>query len=118
MPAVTTFDEQSTTASGTRRSTDVDTERLSRAEDLLTFPRWPQHGEAERRELLGVLEPPGWWRMAGSQVDLFEAELAAHHGAPYAVAVNSGTAALTLLSPPATLDRMAATVARLVADFR
>lgn len=62
----------------------------------LILPPWPQYGAAEREGLLGVLEQPGWWRQAGSRVEDFERAFAERHGAPYCLAVSSGTAALEI----------------------
>ncbi|MEU8551309.1 DegT/DnrJ/EryC1/StrS family aminotransferase [Streptomyces roseoverticillatus] len=64
-------------------------------EELL-FPSWPQHGEEERTGLLRALAQEGWWRNGGSEVEDFEREFAAHHGAPHALATTNGTHALEL----------------------
>ncbi len=60
------------------------------------FPAWPQHDDAERDGLLRALDQGQWWRMGGSEVDSFEREFAAHHGARHALAVTNGTHALEL----------------------
>ncbi|WP_156756350.1 3-amino-5-hydroxybenzoate synthase [Actinokineospora pegani] len=60
------------------------------------FPQWPQHDDAERDGLIRALEQGQWWRMGGSEVDSFEREFAAHHGAQHALAVTNGTHALEL----------------------
>ncbi|CAM5518101.1 DegT/DnrJ/EryC1/StrS family aminotransferase [Streptomyces tanashiensis] len=60
------------------------------------FPAWPQFGDDERTGLIRALEQGQWWRMGGSEVDSFEREFAAHHGAPFALAVTNGTHALEL----------------------
>ncbi|HEX2312665.1 MAG TPA: DegT/DnrJ/EryC1/StrS family aminotransferase [Thermomonospora sp.] len=62
----------------------------------LNFPAWPQFGDRERTGLIRALEQGQWWRMGGSEVDRFEEEFAAHHGASYALAVTNGTHALEL----------------------
>jgi len=62
----------------------------------LTFPSWPQYGQEERRGLMRVLDQDGWWRMAGSEVDLFEREFAGYSGAPHAIGTSTGTHALEL----------------------
>jgi 8-amino-3,8-dideoxy-alpha-D-manno-octulosonate transaminase len=67
---------------------------------LSARPPGPQfYDEAERREVLDVLEsrsPFRWWGMGGRppKVLEFEKEYAAHVGAKYALGVTSGTAAL------------------------
>ena len=58
------------------------------------FPKWPQWTEAERRNLLEVLESGKWFRFYGDKVAEFEKRFAAYHGGKYALAVSSGTAAL------------------------
>src|SRR3954452_7518988 len=60
------------------------------------FPEWPQYGDAKRDGLLRTLEAGQWWRMMGSEVENFEREFAAYHGAPHALAVTNGTHALEL----------------------
>ncbi|MEU0744481.1 DegT/DnrJ/EryC1/StrS family aminotransferase [Streptomyces sp. NPDC006134] len=60
------------------------------------FPQWPQYDEKEREGLIRALEQGQWWRMGGSEVDTFEREFAAFHGAPHALAVTNGTHALEL----------------------
>ncbi|WP_406153106.1 DegT/DnrJ/EryC1/StrS family aminotransferase [Streptomyces sp. NBC_01023] len=68
----------------------------SRVQQVLTFPMWPQHGPEERAGLLRALDQEGWWRNGGSEVDIFEREFAALHGAPRAIATTNGTHALEL----------------------
>lgn len=60
------------------------------------LPAWPQHDATERTALLRALDQGQWWRAGGKEVTEFENEFAAYNGAPYALAVNSGTAALEL----------------------
>lgn len=60
------------------------------------FPQWPQYDDEERLGLIRALEQGQWWRMGGDEVDTFEREFAAYHGAPHALAVTSGTHALEL----------------------
>ncbi|MFD5492528.1 aminotransferase class I/II-fold pyridoxal phosphate-dependent enzyme [Streptomyces sp. NPDC001812] len=68
----------------------------NRVDEVLTFPAWPQHGPEERAGLLRALDQEGWWRNGGSEVDSFEEEFAALHGAPRALATTNGTHALEL----------------------
>jgi 3-amino-5-hydroxybenzoate synthase len=60
------------------------------------LPAWPQYSDEERNGLIRALEQGQWWRMGGSEVDSFEREFAAYHGADYALAVTNGTHALEL----------------------
>ncbi len=60
------------------------------------FPAWPQFGDEERAGLWRTLDQGQWWRVAGAEVDAFERELAAYHGAARALAVTNGTHALEL----------------------
>jgi len=60
------------------------------------LPAWPQYDDAERTALLRALEQGQWWRVAGNEVDAFEEEFAAYHGAARAIAVTNGTHALEL----------------------
>lgn len=60
------------------------------------YPEWPHYDENERQGLIRALEQGQWWRMGGSEVESFEREFAAHHGAAYALAVTNGTHALEL----------------------
>ncbi len=60
------------------------------------LPSWPQYDDTERTALSRALDQGQWWRVGGQEVELFEAEFARYQGAPYALAVNSGTAALEL----------------------
>ncbi|WP_432841613.1 aminotransferase class I/II-fold pyridoxal phosphate-dependent enzyme [Dactylosporangium sp. CA-092794] len=60
------------------------------------FPLWPQFDDTERAGLIRALEQGQWWRIGGSEVDRFEEEFAAYHGAPRALAVTNGTHALEL----------------------
>jgi 3-amino-5-hydroxybenzoate synthase len=62
----------------------------------LDFPTWPQFGDEERAAVIRALEQGQWWRMGGSEVDLFEKEFAEYHGAEHALAVTTGTHALEL----------------------
>ncbi|MFE7270610.1 DegT/DnrJ/EryC1/StrS family aminotransferase [Streptomyces sp. NPDC057623] len=62
----------------------------------LNFPEWPQYDDAEKTGLIRALEQGQWWRIGGQEVELFEEEFAAYHGAPHALAVTSGTHALEL----------------------
>ncbi|GFH38255.1 aminotransferase class I/II-fold pyridoxal phosphate-dependent enzyme [Streptomyces pacificus] len=66
------------------------------AQPALAFPAWPHAGAEEREGLLRALDQEGWWRNGGSEVDCFEREFAALHGAPHAVATTNGTHALEL----------------------
>lgn len=58
------------------------------------FPAWPQYDSTEEDALHRALHQGQWWRMSGREVEAFEAEFAAHHDAPFAVAVTNGTHAL------------------------
>nr|AAA75105.1 3-amino-5-hydroxy benzoic acid synthase [Amycolatopsis mediterranei] len=60
------------------------------------FPAWPQYDDAERNGLVRALEQGQWWRMGGDEVNSFEREFAAHHGAAHGLAVTNGTHALEL----------------------
>lgn len=60
------------------------------------LPAWPQYGDEERTALLRALHQGQWWRVAGNEVDAFESEFAAYHGAARALAVTNGTHALEL----------------------
>ncbi|WP_420903277.1 aminotransferase class I/II-fold pyridoxal phosphate-dependent enzyme [Streptomyces boncukensis] len=60
------------------------------------FPAWPQFDGRERAGLERVLGQGAWWRIPGDEVDAFEREFAAHHGAGQALAVTTGTHALEL----------------------
>jgi 3-amino-5-hydroxybenzoate synthase len=60
------------------------------------FPVWPQYDDAERDGLIRALEQGQWWRMGGDEVNSFEREFAAHHGAEHALAITNGTHALEL----------------------
>jgi 3-amino-5-hydroxybenzoate synthase len=64
--------------------------------EVLSFPEWPQFGDAERVGLQRALGQGAWWRVTGAEVSAFEAEFASHHGAQRALAVSSGTHALQL----------------------
>lgn len=55
------------------------------------FPAWPYWGEEERSAFSRVLKQGAWWRGEGTEVADFEAEFAAFHGAPFALAVSTGT---------------------------
>lgn len=69
---------------------------MTDSERDLDFPNWPQFDDAERVALIRALEQGQWWRIGGNEVDTFEQEFAAYHGAPYALAVTNGTHALEL----------------------
>lgn len=60
------------------------------------FPPWPQFDDGERKALTRALDQGQWWRAGGGEVEAFEEELAAHHGAKRALAVTNGTVALEL----------------------
>src|SRR5690349_5455697 len=55
----------------------------------------PDVGNAERERLLAAFDS-NWIAPLGPEVDAFEAEFAREVGAPHAVALSSGTAALHL----------------------
>ncbi|ABD09816.1 putative PLP-dependent enzyme possibly involved in cell wall biogenesis [Frankia casuarinae] len=69
---------------------------IGRARPAPELPAWPQYSDEERGGLIRALEQGQWWRMGGSEVDAFEREFAAYHGAGYALAVTNGTHALEL----------------------
>ncbi|ETA04478.1 3-amino-5-hydroxybenzoic acid synthase [Frankia sp. CcI156] len=69
---------------------------IGRARPAPELPAWPQYSDEERGGLIRALEQGQWWRMGGSEVDTFEREFAAYHGAGYALAVTNGTHALEL----------------------
>lgn len=58
------------------------------------FPPWPQWTEAERKNVLEVLESGNWFRFVGEKVAEFEKRFGEYHGGKYTLAVSSGTAAL------------------------
>ncbi|GAA4812350.1 DegT/DnrJ/EryC1/StrS family aminotransferase [Streptomyces ziwulingensis] len=60
------------------------------------FPAWPQYDDTERAALIRALDQGQWWRMGGDEVNSFEREFAAYHGAEHALAVTNGTHALEL----------------------
>ncbi len=76
------------------------------------FPSWPMHDEAEAAAVAAVANSGKWWRCAysdaeleqkhpdqiegRSRVEVFEERFAHAHGAKYAIAVTSGTAALEI----------------------
>ncbi|MGQ4733135.1 MULTISPECIES: DegT/DnrJ/EryC1/StrS family aminotransferase [Streptomyces] len=60
------------------------------------FPAWPQFDDEERGALARALEQGQWWRMGGGEVDSFDREFAAYHGAGNSLAVTNGTHALEL----------------------
>jgi 3-amino-5-hydroxybenzoate synthase len=64
--------------------------------EFTELPSWPQYDDGERTALLRALDQGQWWRMGGGEVDAFEQEFAAYHGAPHALAVTNGTHALEL----------------------
>jgi len=55
------------------------------------FPAWPHYGEEEFSALSRVLKQGTWWRGEATEVAQFEAEFAAFHGSPFALAVTTGT---------------------------
>nr|ATY46602.1 AHBA synthase [Micromonospora sp. HK160111] len=69
---------------------------VENAPESLSFPAWPQFGDEERTGLIRALEQGQWWRIAGNEVEAFEREFGAHHGAEHALAVTNGTHALEL----------------------
>ncbi|WP_462188009.1 aminotransferase class I/II-fold pyridoxal phosphate-dependent enzyme, partial [Frankia sp. CcWB2] len=69
---------------------------IGRARHAPELPAWPQYSDEERGGLIRALEQGQWWRMGGSEVDTFEREFAAYHGASHALAVTNGTHALEL----------------------
>lgn len=60
------------------------------------FPDWPVYDEREIAAVTGVVESRQWWRIAGTQVSLFEQEFAAYQGARHALAVTNGTQAIEI----------------------
>lgn len=73
------------------------------------FPSWPVHDEKEIKALIGVAKSGKWWRGAYSTAELeaekvsgrskaeeFEEKFSSYHGAKYAVATSSGSAALDI----------------------
>jgi 3-amino-5-hydroxybenzoate synthase len=63
------------------------------------FPSWPHYDDAERQGLLRALERGSWGGRIGrgqGEAAAFEAEFAAAHEAPAALAVTNGTHALQL----------------------
>ncbi|MFY9806444.1 MAG: DegT/DnrJ/EryC1/StrS family aminotransferase [Pseudonocardiaceae bacterium] len=64
--------------------------------DSADLPAWPQFDGTERTALQRALDQGQWWRVSGREVEEFEREFAAYNGAPYALAVTNGTAALEL----------------------
>jgi len=58
------------------------------------FPNWPQWTDAERKNVLEVLESGNWFRFYGDRVAEFEKRFGEYHDGKYALAVSSGTAAL------------------------
>lgn len=67
------------------------------------FPSWPLIGKEEINAVVKVLKsghlstfaaPPSEFFLGGKKIREFEANFAAYHGTKYAIAVNSGTAAL------------------------
>lgn len=60
------------------------------------FPTWPAHDDAERDNLLAVLESGRWWSTQGTWVREFERQWGELHGTGSAVAVTNGSHALEL----------------------
>ena len=61
------------------------------------FPGWPEHGDAERTNVLRVLDSGVWSEPGGGPfVQAFEREFAALHEAAHGVAVMNGSVSLTL----------------------
>ena len=60
------------------------------------YPAWPQFGTEEEVALGRSLRQGQWWRVHGSENTRFEAEFAAQHEAPHALAVANGTVAIEL----------------------
>jgi 3-amino-5-hydroxybenzoate synthase len=69
---------------------------VENASEDLRFPAWPQFGDEERQGLIRALEQGQWWRIMGNEVEAFEREFGAYHGAQHALAVTNGTHALEL----------------------
>ncbi len=61
-----------------------------------SYPAWPQFESEEEEALIRSLRQGQWWRVHGSENTQFEAEFAAHHEAPHALAVTNGTVAIEL----------------------
>ena len=57
------------------------------------FPRWPVHGEAERKAILEVLESGQWGGVEQRVVPQFEKQFAALHQCAHGVTCTKGTAA-------------------------
>ena len=60
------------------------------------FPRWPVHGEAERKAILEVLESGQWGGVEQRVVPQFEEQFAALHQCAHGVTCTNGTAALEI----------------------
>lgn len=60
------------------------------------YPPWPAHDDAERENLLEVLESGRWWSTQGTTVHEFERQWGELHGTGPAVAVTNGSHALDL----------------------
>ena len=60
------------------------------------YPPWPVFDDAERANLLEVLDSGQWWSTQGTQVHEFERRWGAYHGTGPAVAVTNGTQAIEL----------------------
>lgn len=58
------------------------------------FTPWPYFDDGERAALLRAVDQGQWWRMGGTEVESFEQEFAAFHGAAAALAVSNGTHAI------------------------
>lgn len=62
----------------------------------LPLPAWPIWDEQTESAVLRSLRQGTWWRGAGSEVELFEAELSTLEAAPHMLAVANGTVALEI----------------------
>jgi dTDP-4-amino-4,6-dideoxygalactose transaminase len=60
------------------------------------YPPWPHHDDAERTNLLEVLDSRLWWSTEGTKVHEFERRWGAFHGTGPAVAVTNGSHAIDL----------------------
>ncbi len=60
------------------------------------FPHWPFWNHEEVAAVQAVVESGRWGALQGTEVQHFEAEFAAYHGAAHGIAVTNGTVALKL----------------------